>query len=126
MKERHSRRAHRPITTVSSILSSTLKAYRISEKVEQYEFFEYWEEIVGAKLSQLTFPQKITRGGVLIVRVQSTALVQELSLQKENFLEQLKLLASTSYISDIRFIVSDPKSLESHRQKKESKNKAST
>ena len=108
---------HRPVQSVTALLDSTFRAYRISTKMRKYAFFQRWDEIVGAALGKVTFPEKISRSGTLIVRVENTALSQELSLRKEEFLEVANRLADGVYINDIHFIVSDPITMKQKQQR---------
>jgi len=102
---------------VASILDSTLSAFRLSKQVEKYASFEYWPEVIGPEYARVTFPEKISRGKILVVKVENAALVQELTLLKHEILNKLSRLAVGAYIEDIRFTVSDPITIKKHLAK---------
>ena len=63
-----------------------------------------WKAVVGEALVRYTRPGQIKRG-VLEVTVANSALVQELTFQKQKLVEQLCLQLPDSKIRDLRFRV---------------------
>jgi hypothetical protein len=94
--------------SVSSVLNSTLKAFRLTKQAEKYAAFKHWPEIVGTKFAHVTMPEKISRGKILIVKVENTAIMQELNWKKQEFIDKINGLPVGAYIEDIRFKASDP------------------
>lgn len=91
------------------VLRSTLKYFRLDKKAERYAAFPYWREIVGEKIAEIAFPEKILRNRILVVRVEDAVWAQELCFHKQAILDKLHQLALGAVIEDIRFITGSPR-----------------
>jgi hypothetical protein len=92
------------------ILKAVLGQYGLDKKLERYEFIWRWAEVVGEDIAKRTKPESI-QGNALIVRVESSAWAQELSLQKNVILRRFReifkqdALKKGYVVNDIRFYV---------------------
>ncbi len=101
--------------SVDTVLDTTLRRYRLQGKLNTYACFKLWPEVVGEQFAKVAFPEKITRGRILVIRVIDPAYAQELALQKHDILRRFFELSVDSssapaHFEDIRFVVSGPKS----------------
>ena len=94
--------------SVGDLLSPTFKARYLEKKLNEYSAFPYWPEVVGAEFAEVTKPEKIIRGKIMLVRVVDAAWAQELSLHKQVFLDRLHQLNLGTHIEEIRFVTGDP------------------
>jgi predicted nucleic acid-binding Zn ribbon protein len=76
------------LTLIKGILSKALAHKGIDKKMERYEFILHWEEIVGAKLAEVSKPEYISRK-TLLVRVLHPVWAQEFTFMKPHLLRQL-------------------------------------
>lgn len=97
------------LNSVSSILSQVVQHRHLADKFDAYSAFPMWPEIVGEKIASITFPEKIIRGNLLVVKVIDSAWVQELTLRKEEILALLQKQPKGAYIQDIRWVAGSPK-----------------
>ena len=109
MKRQRQRGRTKNPTSVSSVLASTLGAYRLDKKLEQYAAFPEWPRIVGEEIAAVTVPEKIIRGNTLVVRVLDAVWAQELSMMKNDILDRIFQLGVGATIDDIRFATGNPK-----------------
>ncbi len=93
---------------IAQILGDSARSLRISSKLKSYAAFPEWPEVVGPAIAQVSYPEKILYGNLLIVRVIDTAWAQELSMQKETILDKINHHGKGSHINDIRFVVGSP------------------
>ena len=75
-------------------ISEAMKGYfsraGLRERLEQSGVIEEWPKLVGAQIAQVTTPDRVTRDGVLFVRVASAAWMQELQLMAPTVLARLR------------------------------------
>lgn len=93
----------------SDILAYLLKSRHLEQKISEYEAFPRWDEIVGEKFAKVCKPEKIIRGKILVAKTIDAVWAQELSMQKNTFIDKVYELGIGAYIEDIRFEVSNPK-----------------
>ena len=110
--------------SVDAVLENTLRSYRLQGKLNTYSCFKLWPEVVGEQFAKVSFPEKITRGRILVIRVIDPAYAQELALEKQEILQRFFEISvdssvaashspthSPAHFEDIRFVVSGPKSI---------------
>ncbi len=97
--------------TASEILSATLGAYHLKDKLSEYEAFPHWREIVGDAIAEVAKPEKIIRGKVLVVRVLDAAWAQELSMKKVEIIDRMYRSNRGAMIEDIQFVTGNPRSM---------------
>jgi predicted nucleic acid-binding Zn ribbon protein len=98
--------------TAGEILSATLGAYHIKDKINEYQAFPHWREIVGDEIADISKPEKIIRGRILVVRVLDAAWAQELAMKKMQLIDQIYLSGKGSMIEDIQFVTGSPRSIQ--------------
>lgn len=101
--------------SVSDVLSSTFRAFGIEEKIKDYALVADWEGTVGPLLAAVAVPEKITRNGILVVRVADATWAQEITLLKTQILSSLQSRPEGPMIQDIRFVVSGPREMEQRK-----------
>jgi predicted nucleic acid-binding Zn ribbon protein len=90
---------------VRGVLGATLEQYGLDKKIARYQFVLRWPEVVGPEIAKRARPEAL-RGSCLMVHVDSSAWVQELSFQKAVILARLKkILDDPDLIKDISFRV---------------------
>lgn len=93
----------------SQVLDSTVRKFRLQKKLDQYEGVLFWAEIAGDKFADVSKPGKISRAGILEVRVIDATWCQEMSLSKVSLIESWNAHEKTSPINDMRFVAGNPK-----------------
>lgn len=89
-------------STLGEAIGSMLKAYKIEGKYEESRLKETWEEIMGKPIAKRT--EKIfLKDGLLIVKLSSAPLRQELTIAKSKVLGILHENFSEKIIKDVRF-----------------------
>jgi len=63
--------------TLGRVLKRTLQDLGIEASVRQYKALEVWSDVVGSKISEVTEPQSLS-GGKLLVRVKNDVWRHEL------------------------------------------------
>ncbi len=108
-----------PPNEISDVLRSTLGLLHLKKQVERYGWLQHWSKVVGEDLAKVTAPEKLTRSNVLIVKVTSAALAQELTLRKMDFLSRIsEQVPDAPAVCDMRFIAGDPKAIEKRARDK--------
>ena len=107
--------SNRKLESSSNILDKTLKRVRLKKQSDKYSAFPLWKEIVGEQISEISFPEKISRERVLVVRVIDSVWAQELSLQKETIVDKIHKTNTGASIEDIRFVAGNPKDFRANR-----------
>ena len=93
---------------IADLLESTLRAYRIDKKVEEYSGFPFWADAVGAEIARVAVPEKILRRKILVVRVLDAVWAQDLALRKPEILEKIASIMPGMLIEDIKFVTGNP------------------
>ena len=89
------------LTPISEIIKVFFEKIDQEKSLSQEEINALWGEIAG-RAAKHSIPAAI-KNGVLIVRVDSSAWMQELALQKRNLLKGLKRKLGKDRISEIQF-----------------------
>ena len=94
----------RSIHTLREAITSFLEVSGLSRQTFQDRMGRAWCEIVGLETAKHTRLSRTLRRGVLLVEVDSAALLAELSgFQKTQILTALRDKVKQKYIEDIRF-----------------------
>ncbi len=89
---------------IQSILAKVLKDLDLKSKKEQGRICEFWEEGVGSKIAKHTFPHSLTSQGRLLVNVDSSPWVEELTrFHKEKIKKAMNELLGQEVIKEIFF-----------------------
>lgn len=81
----------------------------LARKIEACSALPYWEDIVGEQLAEISTPERIISGRILVVRVADATWAQELAMQKEDILERLHARGEGAAFEDIHFHPGDPR-----------------
>ncbi len=111
-----SRRRTRP-QAAGDLLKSILGVYRLDKKLDQYNAFSRWEEVVGPEIAQIARPERISKNSVLVIRVVDPVWAQELEMRKLELLEKLRALGTGAHFEDIRFVSGGPESTKKIRDR---------
>ena len=87
---------------VGDLLPAVLKSIGLDRKLKQQEIISIWPEVVGAEIAARTQAYKVDKG-VLFVRVDHSAWIQELHFMEKEILKKLKNRAPDIDIKRIRF-----------------------
>lgn len=99
------KRARRPPshpTLAADSLARLLQS--IDLRLEAYQVWSFWDEVVGESIARRAQPQRL-RDGVLFVAVSSSTWMQELQFMKEEIRERLNQRLGEPLIADL-FLVS--------------------
>lgn len=114
------KKPHSASSVLENTLKYTLKGLKLDKKAKQYDWFRYWDDIVGKEISEVSYPEQIKNGRLLVVRVVDIAWVQELALKKQEILDSIfesDIFKSGMGVSveDISFIACDPKTFSTNK-----------
>jgi len=79
-----------------------LHSYRLEDKLHETRLIQSWEKVVGAMVAKHTQGLYI-KNKILFVRIDSSALRNELSYSREKIIRDLNREASANVIEDIVF-----------------------
>ena len=88
--------------SLGAAIKEFLQAYRLDERMNETQLIHSWEKVVGKMISNHTKDLSI-RNKILFVRIDSPALRNELSYQKEKIVESLNGEVNAKVIEDIVF-----------------------
>ncbi len=77
------------VTSLRDALDAYLSRAGLKRRLDQASVIPEWPELVGATIAEVTTPQVVLRGGVLVVSVNSSAWIQELQLMSPEILKKL-------------------------------------
>jgi predicted nucleic acid-binding Zn ribbon protein len=83
-------------------LDAVLERIGLARAVERHSVFREWEERVGAEIARAARPHRVD-GDTLIVRVASSAWLNELSLRQAELLRRLNAGRSRSSVQRLVF-----------------------
>lgn len=87
---------------VKNILGNLFKNNKWEAKAKQYEFLNYWEEIVGTQIAEQAAPT-VWRGTTLCVAVSTPVWLQELRMMEPEILEKFRLRCPEQPIDKIHW-----------------------
>jgi predicted nucleic acid-binding Zn ribbon protein len=90
------------IHSLGESLMDLFKTLGVEKKVKQYEVLVKWPAIVGEKIANVTSADKV-EGGVLFVKVNSSAWRTELVFLRRQILDKIATTLGSDIITDIRF-----------------------
>lgn len=88
-----------------SIIDKMLSSTELKKAVTRNNLYKFWDKIVGKKFSEKSKPYSMMGGGVLVIACASSAVAQELMLQKPQILEKFKPYLKSLHmnVKDIKF-----------------------
>ncbi|MFH0798647.1 MAG: DUF721 domain-containing protein [Pseudomonadota bacterium] len=91
---------------ISQIVGRTTNRLGLKEGIASHRIMDRWEDIVGEGVASHARPARMHRG-TLVVRVESSPWMQELSFMKVTLVEQLKRTMPAVPLKGIRFEVGE-------------------
>lgn len=92
----------------ASIIEKMMASKELKKAVTRNNLYKFWEKAVGKKLGSKSKPYSMIGAGVMVVACESSAVAQELMLQKIQIMEKFKPFAKSLQmnVKDLKF---DPK-----------------
>jgi predicted nucleic acid-binding Zn ribbon protein len=87
---------------LKDVVLEILKKYRLQDHLEETRLVRDWENVAGKLISSHTSGLHV-KDGILFVRVDSSALRQELQYRKEKLIDLLNINAGKVLIREIIF-----------------------
>ncbi|MBC7190074.1 DUF721 domain-containing protein, partial [Candidatus Aerophobetes bacterium] len=91
-----------PPSRVGEILNNLLSQLGFESKIREMKVLKSWQEVVGKGISKHSQPVKISKGN-LLVKVDSSAWINELCHLKDKIIEKFNKLHKNEVIKDIHF-----------------------
>ena len=88
---------------LKSAINNLLKAAGLEAGVAQNKALLVWDDVVGAKVSENTKPEKV-EAGTLYIKASNSTWRQELVFKKEDILKKLNKKLGEKIIKEIKFI----------------------
>ena len=92
------------IEKLGAILDKSLKRFQASARLDEYEVWPIWNEVVGDTIARNAQPERI-RNGTLLVKVTSPVWMQQLQYMKEMISEKLNQRLRTEAVKNIFFVI---------------------
>jgi len=88
---------------LKAAINNLLKAAGLEAGVSQNKALLIWDDVVGAKVSENTTPEKV-EAGTLYIKASNPTWRQELMFKKEEILKKLNKKLGEKIIKEIKFI----------------------
>ena len=88
---------------LKAAINNLLKAAGLDAGVAQNKALLVWDDVVGAKVSENTTPEKV-EAGTLYIKASNPTWRQELMFKKEEILKKLNKKLGEKIIKEIKFI----------------------
>jgi predicted nucleic acid-binding Zn ribbon protein len=88
---------------LSEVLKNALEAYSLDGRLSEYRAADAWPSVVGKHIAELTGRPYVSQG-VMMVRVPSPSLRQELSMHRSSLLKALNDTVGKEVILELRFV----------------------
>ena len=88
---------------LKAAINNLLKAAGLEAGVSQNKALLVWDDVVGAKVSENTTPEKV-EAGILYIKASNPTWRQELMFKKEEILKKLNKKLGEKIIKEIKFI----------------------
>ncbi|MDO8519643.1 MAG: DUF721 domain-containing protein, partial [Deltaproteobacteria bacterium] len=89
-------------TRVNDVLGAALKEFKVDEVFRVHPIWSAWENLVGPAVARKTHPDFV-QGKTLIVSVENSVWMQELEMQKREFVKKISEMKLPFEITEIRF-----------------------
>lgn len=87
---------------VAALVASVFAGKPVQKRLREIKVWQVWKDSVGPQIAAKAKPAGI-RDGVLVVKVASSAWMQQLSLMKPEIISQLNIMAGEQIVKDILF-----------------------
>jgi predicted nucleic acid-binding Zn ribbon protein len=92
------------LVPLSGVLQQVLRQYGLEHKFLEHRMTEAWEEVVGKTIAAHTLPETV-RFKKLILRVDSSVWMQQLTFYKKEMIQKINESFPTLKIEEIHFRV---------------------
>lgn len=89
--------------TIASTMDQLIQSFGWQSKVAEGELFANWQDLVGDRVSDSSFPEDLTKG-VLTVRCKSTAWATQLRLMGSEILVKIEERLPDLEVKELRFV----------------------
>lgn len=89
--------------SLAEIIDRLRTKSNLSEKLAERSAIDAWREVVGSSVDSATILKEI-RGKVLLLRLSSPSLRQEISMHRSVIVEEINSLVGKEVITDLKFI----------------------
>ena len=96
------RKASSNTNTLSSLIRKILKNPKLSERLDNLDVLEVWNDIIGSNLQKYVTDSKVYKGK-LFVKLKSSTLRNEFSYKKTDLIKQINSRIGKRLIIDIIF-----------------------
>jgi len=91
---------------IKPVLEEVLRGLDLKRKQEEGEIFEFWKDNVGKKIARHTSPYSLTRQGKLLINVDSSSWIDELTrFHKEKIRKAINKFLGQETVKEIFFRV---------------------
>ncbi len=88
-------------SSLEDAIKRLLKVYKLSDKMVEIDVVKAWPEVMGPLIASKT-EEVMLKNSVLIVRLNSSTLRQELSYGKSRIIENMNSHLGHSYIKEVQ------------------------
>ena len=103
-------------STSKDIVTDLVTSLAKTERLSGIASIPPWTEVVGSALAKVSYPYRVVKNKILVIRVLDCAFTTELSLMKVDILRTIKRISPTCLVTDLRFETGSPKDKEFRRQ----------
>ena len=96
------RKANSNTNTLSSLIRKILRNPKLSERLDNLDVLEIWNDIIGSNLQKYVTDSKVYKGK-LFVKLKSSTLRNEFSYKKTDLIKQINSRIGKRLIIDIIF-----------------------
>ncbi len=97
---------NRSLQAAGDIIQSVLQRAGVEEGFRRHSALMYWDDVVGDKIARKARPKEL-EGKTLLVNVESSAWVHELTYLKNDILRELNQRVGGGAIDKIVFLIGD-------------------
>ena len=96
------RKASSNTNTLSSLIRKILRNPKLSERLDNLDVLEVWNDIIGSNLQKYVTDSKVYKGK-LFIKLKSSTLRNEFSYKKTDLIKQINSRLGKKLIVDIIF-----------------------
>lgn len=88
---------------ISEIIDNVVRSEGLEDNMLAHRALSLWGTIVGPAINRMTTERRVSNG-VLLVRIASAPMRQELSMQRTPLIDAINKALGKNIITDIRFV----------------------
>lgn len=94
----------RPAVKMDSLVEVLSERYQIQNRKPEEVIMNSWKEIMGPDNAFRCMPKKISKNGVMVIKVANPSLQQVLRFQQQQLLKKIQSLPGCDFIKEIHFV----------------------